>query len=618
MRSIRLSLAVYFVLLLTVALGAMSAVVYHAVAAALQDKAEVNRALVWAQCEEQCRARQEQFDDELLTQARSLAAEAQPLFQPTPARLLSVNPLGALTAAAGPFGHAATPFHIAQGVRSPLTWHLSGAVSTDLPFNDTALGDGSETEFAQINAERGNVWRSSSLRPNRLEFDADAAWKLPLYTWKHDETVVAGVPVRRVVLKVPVSRFRYAWHNVSKRDPTLVGKTPPPPGTPPPEAGRPERPSGGPERPAGSTERPAGGPPPGGKPPPSFGESSAPPMLVQVAAPTARRDHDIVELLAERDRQLLELQTTSDAGLARLRWELFAVAAITLTATMVGGLALVGFGLAPLSRLSEAVSRITPKNFRLKLDPSRLPAELAPIAGRLAQTLQELERAFAREKQATADISHELRTPLSALLTTLEVSLRKPRSGDEYRATLSDCREVSRQLNRLVEQLLVLARMDAGTARVNRKPVEVQVVADSVATLVRPLAEQQSVTLEVTAPAGLVAATDPDRLREILTNLLHNAVEYNRPGGSVEVRAESAGGEVVVEVRDTGIGMSPEVQSHIFERFYRADPSRQETGQHSGLGLAIVKETVGLLGGRIAVESAPGVGSTFRIWLPRP
>jgi signal transduction histidine kinase len=110
--------------------------------------------------------------------------------------------------------------------------------------------------------------------------------------------------------------------------------------------------------------------------------------------------------------------------------------------------------------------------------------------------------------------------------------------------------------------------------------------------------------------------TDPDKLREILLNLLHNAIEYNRPGGSVVLAVHRNNGSAQFEVRDTGIGMSPEVEGRIFERFFRADPSRTATGVHAGLGLAIVKEYVDRLGATIEVETEPGVGTTFRVTLP--
>ncbi len=111
---------------------------------------------------------------------------------------------------------------------------------------------------------------------------------------------------------------------------------------------------------------------------------------------------------------------------------------------------------------------------------------------------------------------------------------------------------------------------------------------------------------------------DPDKLREVVTNLLHNAVEYNRPGGAIEMTVARSGDDLCVEVRDTGIGISPAVREHIFERFYRADPSRQADTPHAGLGLAIVKSYVDLLGGTITVESVPQAGTSFRIRLPVP
>jgi signal transduction histidine kinase len=111
-------------------------------------------------------------------------------------------------------------------------------------------------------------------------------------------------------------------------------------------------------------------------------------------------------------------------------------------------------------------------------------------------------------------------------------------------------------------------------------------------------------------------ATDPDKLREVLTNLLHNAVQYNRPNGEIDLRVARDNGHLQVEVRDTGIGIAPEARDCVFERFYRADPSRNSDGLHAGLGLAIVKEYVDLMGGTIAVDSAEGQGSTFRVRLP--
>jgi heavy metal sensor kinase len=313
---------------------------------------------------------------------------------------------------------------------------------------------------------------------------------------------------------------------------------------------------------------------------------------------------------------LAALKAQTSESLRTLRARLLAISGATFAATVVGTWLLVWLGLAPLRRLSEAVSQVSEKDFRLPFKGRRLPAELRPIVERLTQTLRQLEAAFAREKQATADISHELRTPLAALLTTTEVALRKPRPAEEYRELLEDCRLSGQQMNQAVERLLALARLDAGVATMRPERVDVAALARQCAAVVRPLAEARGLSLRVHGGDGAQLVADPDKLREVLTNLLHNAIEYNRPQGSVDLSVARDDGRVRVEVRDTGIGIPPEVREHIFERFYRADTARGEDGMHAGLGLAIVKGYVDLMGGTIRVESAEGQGSTFRLELP--
>jgi signal transduction histidine kinase len=261
---------------------------------------------------------------------------------------------------------------------------------------------------------------------------------------------------------------------------------------------------------------------------------------------------------------------------------------------------------------------VSEKDFRLPIERQQLTEELAPIHDRLTHSLEALKHAFEREKEAVADISHELRTPVASLLATIDVSLRKPRTAEQYKQTLEDCRDITKQLGGLVERVMTLAYLDAGQTAVTKATTDVADVADGCASVIRPLAESHGLTLttEVSEPVEL--STDADKLREVILNLLHNAVEYNQPGGQVRlcVRSEPNAKRVVVEVSDTGIGMTPDVKGKIFERFYRADPSRTATGVHAGLGLAIVKEYVSRLGGRISVDSEPGQGSTFRITLP--
>jgi two-component system, OmpR family, heavy metal sensor histidine kinase CusS len=291
------------------------------------------------------------------------------------------------------------------------------------------------------------------------------------------------------------------------------------------------------------------------------------------------------------------------------------IAFATLAAVWLGGYGVIRLGLAPLSKMSEAVSQVSPTNFHLPLDADTLPNELRPIAERLEEVLYQLQMAFAREKQAAADISHELRTPLAALMTTLEVGLKKNRSGEEYREILDECRGSGQHMYQLVERLLTLARLDAGADQYRPAETDVTEVALNCADLIRPLSRARGLALRLHMNDPITTQTDPNKLREVLVNLLHNAVEYNKPGGAIDLSAERIDDHIRLEVRDTGIGIKPSELEHLFERFYRADPSRHADTPHAGLGLAIVKSYVNLMGGHIQVESSEA-GTTFRVDIP--
>ncbi len=337
---------------------------------------------------------------------------------------------------------------------------------------------------------------------------------------------------------------------------------------------------------------------------------------VLVAYSPDRLEAALAPLKVQRDQDRAEVEQKTEASLADLRNRLLLVGLATFGAVVVGVFFLVRLGLMPLHRLSKAVSQVSERDFQLGFDQRRLPSELAPIVEGLQLALDQLRRAFEREKQASADISHELRTPVAALLTTIEVTLKKQRRPEEYREALEDCRLSGLQVQHLVERLLKLARIDAGVDQLRPEQVDVSDLAEQCAAIVRPLAEARGLTLRLHCEGEAILSADPAKLREVLTNLLHNAIEYNRPDGSIDLAVVRNNGTLRVEVRDTGIGIAPEDTVHLFERFFRADPSRQAEGLHAGLGLAIVKGYVDLMGGSIAVDSTVGEGSTFRVELP--
>jgi signal transduction histidine kinase len=341
-----------------------------------------------------------------------------------------------------------------------------------------------------------------------------------------------------------------------------------------------------------------------------------PRIYIQCARSQAAINARLAQFALDRDAELSELASQIREARTALRFQVATIGLVAFLAIAIGGPLIVGRGLRPLEKLTDAVSRVSEKDFKLPHDGQGLSEELAPIHARLTQTLDLLQRAFAREKQSVADISHELRTPIAALLATIDVALRKPRTPEQYRTTLEECRLISRQLSQLVERIMTLASLDAGNDLTQFSRIDGAELAAGCVAVIRPLAAAHGLTVELNVEPDLELVTDPGKLREVLMNLLHNAVEYNQPQGTIELTGRCDGSRIIFEVRDTGIGMPPEVVEKIFERFYRADASRHSTGVHAGLGLAIVKEYIDRLNGSIHVESEPGVGSTFRITLP--
>ena len=607
MKSIRLSLVVYFLALLGLALGAVSLLAYRTAWRTLAEKEQAAESRILAQYDERERKERHDVDADLLFQAHALARLVQ--FEPIeqmrlqttwwnewntwrdlnnrPPPIRSVTFLAAVSGMHGPLVH---PLWLAGAHPTPF---LPRGPWTEIKVDEKAIPERlgvRAPDYFQVDSSGGSTFRSESLQDLDLylPFDKPTFRANPVYDYNYDDLELEpGFIVRRVTLKVPHGQYLPLPGRGRSRPPSHESRTGPPK----------------------MSSEPRPGPP---RPEPRPG----PAILIQCALDAERLDTALAGFAEERDQELRELREAGVASLAFVRNSLLLVNLVTFLAAVAGVLVLVRAGLLPLQRLSDAVSRVSEKDFRLHFEERRLPSELAPIVGRLERTLDQLRHAFDREKQAAADISHELRTPVAALLTTIDVALRKPRKPEEYRETLQDCRASGQQISQLVERLLTLARLDAGVDRLRVETVDASGVAEQCAALVRPLAEARGLALRLHAAEPAEWRADPAKLREVITNLLHNAIEYNRPNGSVELTVARHNGTLRVEVADTGIGIAPEARAHLFERFYRADPSRHAEGLHAGLGLAIVKGYVDLMGGSIDVESEPGRGSTFRVELP--
>ena len=239
--------------------------------------------------------------------------------------------------------------------------------------------------------------------------------------------------------------------------------------------------------------------------------------------------------------------------------------------------------------------------------------------GQLAHAFNAMADGLAKQEQLrrnmVSDVAHELRTPLTNLRGYLEAAKDGLVQPDE--ALVDNLREEAMLLSRLVNDLQELALAEAGQLRLECQPVNVGDVVQATVEVVGPRAEECGISLVVHAPDDLpLAQADPHRVRQVLRNLLNNALDFTPQGGQVTVTAQPDGKWMNVQVRDTGPGIAAEHVPYVFERFYRADPSRARATGGAGLGLAIVKQLVEAHGGRVWVESTLGAGSTFGFTLP--
>ncbi|HEY8549572.1 MAG TPA: ATP-binding protein [Vicinamibacterales bacterium] len=266
--------------------------------------------------------------------------------------------------------------------------------------------------------------------------------------------------------------------------------------------------------------------------------------------------------------------------------------------------------IAQIDRTARALAPGQPT----RIDPRRVDEELAGVAVALNGAFDRLEQALARERQLTSDASHELRTPVTTLVAETQWALSNPRGAEEYRRSLEVCARQGERMKDLVENLLTLARLEAGTLKPARERVSLREIAEDAAAELEGLARQHHVTVGI--EGNVTAWADRVQLRVLVSNLLSNAIRYNRPDGAVIVRMGEGEGRIVLRVTDTGVGIPPEAASHVFERFWRADAARSARVGGTGLGLAISKAIADAHAGTIRCESEVDRGTTFIVELP--
>ncbi|MDE2111986.1 MAG: heavy metal sensor histidine kinase [Alphaproteobacteria bacterium] len=355
-----------------------------------------------------------------------------------------------------------------------------------------------------------------------------------------------------------------------------------------------------------------------------FPASISPREVMNHTRPVSARHHRylIASVMLATGTKPLELQialdVTRDAALvAAFRGTMILTFLILAPVLVLVGLWIATRGLAPLRRIADAAGAVTPLRLseRIPTIPP-WPKELAGLVTVFNAMLERLDEAFGRLSRFSADLAHELRTPLGNLIGEIEVSLRRPRTAEEYRATLESNLEECRRLSTLIEDLLFLARTEHAEVTLHRERIEVRDICDQAIVRLTAAARARDVDVHIEGDADVKA--DPVLLSQAVANLLSNAVCHAPEGTAVCIRARKADdGTVAITVHNGGVPIAPEHVPHLFDRFYRADPARSHgVGQGTGLGLSIVQSIMALHGGSVAIESTEDAGTTATLFFP--
>jgi two-component system OmpR family sensor kinase len=307
-----------------------------------------------------------------------------------------------------------------------------------------------------------------------------------------------------------------------------------------------------------------------------------------------------------------------DRLLHQLAWLLAAITLIVGGASFGGGWWLAGRMVRPVHEITDQAEAMRPGTLGRRISAQADTREYERLVDVLNGMLARLEGAFESQRRFTADASHELRGPLTALRGEAEVALRRERDPAEYRRVLTSSLQEVERLTRLTEDLLTLARSDAGAMNPRLEITDVAARAEAVVERLIPRAEENAVRLDLVADAAAQALVDPGLVEQLIWNLVENAVKFTPAGGRVRVGVAKDGSQLVIEVRDTGAGLPAENLERIFERFYRADAARTPAGDATGtgLGLSIVRAIAEVHGGEARAHNAPGGGALIRVTLP--
>lgn len=271
---------------------------------------------------------------------------------------------------------------------------------------------------------------------------------------------------------------------------------------------------------------------------------------------------------------------------------------------------------APVKKMVDVTRRITAEDLSLRLAPVENRDEIGELAETLNEMISRLECSFKQIRQFSGDVAHELKTPLTELKCNAEVALRRNRTAEEYQEALRNVIDDAEQLRQIVEDLLLLAKMDARSLPLNFTPVALDEMFIEVFEQMHPQAQHKHLAINFDDIAQATVSGDTGLLKRLIANLISNAIRYTPSGGTLTFALHTEDEQAVLTITDTGVGIPEDALPHIFDRFYRVEQSRSHDTGGSGLGLAIAQKIAEVHEGRITVNSEVETGTTFHVYFP--
>lgn len=335
--------------------------------------------------------------------------------------------------------------------------------------------------------------------------------------------------------------------------------------------------------------------------------------LAVMQIPTAEHDPINQEFFVV----VAQSQAETQEHLKTMRRIFYLCLPLMLLVAGIAGYLLARKSLAPIAAMSAQAESIHAQNLHERLQVSNPHDELGRLAGIFNALLERVNRSFASLREFTADASHELRTPLAIIRGEADVALSQPRTSLEYQETLAIVRDEARRLSRIVDDMLALARADAGAQPLQREDLYLNDLIEECSRAVQTLAASKKIAVLCESLPDVEFCGDEELLRRMILNLLDNAIKYTPVGGTVRIELRETHISIQLRVIDNGIGIPAEAAAHVFDRFYRVDKARSRAEGGSGLGLPIVKWVAEAHQGTVQMESHPGRGSEFVVELPR-